>query len=175
MLISLIRNSLITASITLVCSSTIALAEPISSHDFNHEAVYLTQRPRTLRGERGFGQRRLLEQLNLTAEQKEEIEQIRQKYQQQITQTRSSLQAERDKLREMMTGNELAENIRSQHENVLNLDRQLHNLRFETMLEMREILTLEQRQEFASIMNEEKANFRRRRRNRDGLQPPSSE
>jgi Spy/CpxP family protein refolding chaperone len=32
---------------------------------------------------------------------------------------------------------------------------------------MREVLTLEQRQEFASIMDEKKANFRRRRDNRE--------
>ena len=171
MLNSLICNSLLTTLITLSCSSPIVLAEPLMSHNFNYETLYLAQRDRSLRGERGFGQRRLLEQLNLTAEQKEEIEQIRQKYQQQITQTRSTLRAERDKLREMMTGNESTENLRSQHDNILNLDRQLRNLHFETMLEMREVLTLEQRQEFASIMDEKKANFRRRRDNLDEFQP----
>ena len=171
MLISLIRNSLVTTLIILSCSSTIALAEPLTRDNFNYETLHLAQRPRSLRREGGFGQRRLLEQLNLTSEQKEEIEQIRQKYQPQIAQTRSSLRSERDKLREMMTGNELAENIRSQHESILSLDRQLRNLHFETMLEMREVLTPEQRQEFASIMDEKKVNFRRRRNNPDEFQP----
>ena len=171
MLISLNRISLVTALITLSCGSTIALAEPITSSNFSYETPPVAQRTPGARGGRGFGQGRLLEQLNLSPEQREEIEQIRQKYQQPITQTKNTLRAEREKLRDMMTGDESTGNIRFVHENILDLDRQLHNLHFETMLEMRQVLTPDQRQEFASILEQKRANFRRGRGNRGKVQP----
>jgi Spy/CpxP family protein refolding chaperone len=171
MSISLIRIYLATALITLSCSSTIAVTEPLTSSNFSNETPYLDRRPNISREVRESGERRLLEQLNLTSEQQEVITQIQQKYAEQITQSKNTLRAERDKLQEMMTGNESTANIRSQHEKVVNLDRQLHNLRFESMLEMREVLTPEQRQQFASIMDEKRANFQRRLNNPNEVQP----
>lgn len=39
---------------------------------------------------------------------------------------------------------------------IVTLDQQIHNLRFESMLEMRAVLTPEQRQEWANMMADRK-------------------
>jgi Spy/CpxP family protein refolding chaperone len=138
-----------------------AWTKPTSIDYKGSQFEYLAQNSPRRRGNQ-FRKERLLEKLNLTAEQKEKIQQIQQKYQPELTQMRDNLRSERDELREMMSSNESTNNLRSQHQKIVDLDQQLHNLNFESMLEMREVLTPEQRQEFVTVMEQNRRNFRRR-------------
>lgn len=135
-------------------------AKPIFTNNQLNQSHYLAQNLPTAR-DGG----RLLRQLNLSTEQERQMGQIKAKYESQMRSIKNDLRSERQKLKEMMVTNQSANEIRNQHRRVANLSQRFHDLRFENMLEIREVLTLEQRQEFAKIM-EEKRGDRRARRNK---------
>ena len=62
----------------------------------------------------------------------------------------------------MMQGNASENDLRNKHQEIVSLRQQMGNLRFESMLEMRKVLTPEQRQQFVQLMQE-----RRRMRSRN--------
>lgn len=67
-----------------------------------------------------------------------------------------------------MHSNTSAEELRNQHEQVQELHQEMGNLRFESMLEMREVLTAEQREQFAELMQERPENRGPGSRGRNG-------
>lgn len=156
--------SLATVLMTLnLGANTNVLAEEINGNLFNNEKPLLSQANNSNGGNRrrnNFGPERLLEKLNLSTEQKEKMQNIRQNYKTQMKTIRENLSSERKTLREMMNSNESINALRSQHKKIVALDGQLHNLRFENMLEMREVLTMEQRKQFAEMMEEKRENRR---------------
>lgn len=101
---------------------------------------------------------RFWSKLNLSAEQKNQMQTIRKKYQPETSSLRDQIETEREKLDKMMQSNESDSNLRAQHGKIVNLDEKMHNLRFESMLEMRKVLTTEQRQQFSLLMEEKRAN-----------------
>ncbi|WP_237743580.1 Spy/CpxP family protein refolding chaperone [Pleurocapsa sp. PCC 7319] len=94
----------------------------------------------------------LLQQLNLTSEQQQQIRQIHRKYRQKIRQKKQSLTVLQQQLSDMMVGTETVELIRAKNQQLLALRQEIEKLRFESMLATREILTLSQRQKFREIM-----------------------
>lgn len=94
----------------------------------------------------------LLHQLNLTSTQKERIHQIHHQYKQQIFKKRQNLQVLQKQLSDSIVGTESIELIRAQNQQLVNLRREIEQLRFETILATREILTPEQRQKFREIV-----------------------
>lgn len=117
------------------------------------------------------GPDRLMEQLNLSAEQKKEMQAIRQKYQGQTKPLQEQLRTQMEELRRMMDGNASKDSIRAKHEQVVNLRNQLANIRFEEMLENREVLTPSQRQQFAQLMQQRRAKMRAGGWGRNGNAP----
>ncbi|WP_330203756.1 Spy/CpxP family protein refolding chaperone [Cyanobacterium sp. Dongsha4] len=99
---------------------------------------------------------KLIERLNLTTEQRNQMTQIRNKYQPQFNSLREQIRTQRNTLSQMMRNNQSESQLRSQHQKIVTLDQQIHNLRFESMLEMRAVLTPEQRQEWANMMADRK-------------------
>ncbi len=97
----------------------------------------------------------LFQQLNLTTEQQKKIEQIHLIYYPRIITIREKLTAIKEELTAMMASTEPAINIRSKHQEILNLRQELGKLQLETMLETREVLTLEQRKNFADLLKSE--------------------
>ncbi|HIK24411.1 MAG TPA: Spy/CpxP family protein refolding chaperone [Thermosynechococcus sp. M46_R2017_013] len=95
-----------------------------------------------------------LENLNLTAEQRQRLQAVRQQYQAQMEQTRNQLRTAKEELRQMMGSNASEDQIRSKHQQVRQLENQLASLRFESMLAMRGILTPQQRQTLATQMQQ---------------------
>ncbi|MBL1209391.1 Spy/CpxP family protein refolding chaperone [Geminocystis sp. GBBB08] len=108
---------------------------------------------------------KLMEKLNLSAEQKQRIESIRTKFEPQMTSIREQMRIEREKMSTMMQNNESQNNLRAQHQKISALQQQMNNLRFESMLETREVLTPQQRQQFSQNMEERRANWREKRSN----------
>ena len=94
----------------------------------------------------------LFQQLNLTSAQQKKIKQIHRLYYPQIIKIREKLTALKEELTAMMASAESATMIRSKHQEILQLRQELGELQLETMLATREVLTLEQRQEFADIL-----------------------
>ncbi|MGA1623822.1 MAG: Spy/CpxP family protein refolding chaperone [Synechocystis sp.] len=120
------------------------------------DTVFSSPQPQHLaqRGPNPQGQERLMESLNLSAQQKQDLNKIRQKYQSQMEGLQSQLRTRQDELRALMSGNASDSDIRAKHNQVAALRQQLGDLRFDSMLESRKILTPDQRKEFAQLMDE---------------------
>jgi len=104
------------------------------------------------RGDRGQKMERMLEQLDLTSEQSEQIETIQERSQTASAGLREQLQTQRQSMKSLLASDAAIEEIREQHQEAQNLHQQLDNNRFETMLEIREVLTSEQRAEMAEAI-----------------------
>lgn len=94
----------------------------------------------------------LLQQLNLSPEQKQKINQIHRKYQQQLRKKRHTLAVLQQQLSDMMVGTETVELLRSKNQQLARIRQEIGALRFESMLATRETLTLQQRQKFRDLV-----------------------
>ncbi|MGK7926604.1 MAG: Spy/CpxP family protein refolding chaperone [Spirulina sp.] len=94
---------------------------------------------------------RMLEQLNLSAEQKQQIQAIREQAKANSQQLREQMQNAREQMRSLMAGNASESELRQQHQVIDNLRDQMSDRRFETMLQIREVLTPEQRAQLAEM------------------------
>jgi Spy/CpxP family protein refolding chaperone len=154
----------------LSLSGTVVLADSVASQP---APVLLTQAARQ-RGARPARETKILEQLNLSDTQQQQLESIRQKYQSQIRQSHEALRPAQQRLRSMMAGTNSEAAIRKQYETVARLRQQLDSLRFESMLEMRAVLTPDQRNQFAQLMQQSRGKSRARGSDRsqpDNWQP----
>ena len=105
------------------------------------------------RGDRGQKMERMLQQLNLTDEQSQQIETIKEQSQTAARELKEQLQTQRQEMQTLMKSDAAKEEIREQHQVAQSLRQQLENERFETMLEIRDILTQEQRAAMAELMD----------------------
>jgi Spy/CpxP family protein refolding chaperone len=167
--------SLVMTLLALSMSSNITAAEPLLSEQWElspSEQLVAQNNPQnpqnpqnSSRGRRwrdGSGRGRIIEQLNLTTEQKQKMVDIRQKYQGQLKPLKEQISSAREELSQMMSGTATADEIRAKHQEILKLRQQLGDIRFESLLEMREVLTPEQRTQFAQLMEKRHQNFRQR-------------
>ncbi|MCC0177032.1 Spy/CpxP family protein refolding chaperone [Waterburya agarophytonicola K14] len=99
----------------------------------------------------------LLNQLNLTNQQKDRIKQIHQQYKQQILKKKNNLTILQQQLSDLMVGTESVELIRAKNQQLITLRQEIGELRFESMLATREILTPQQRQKFREIIESQVA------------------
>ncbi|MEB3160627.1 MAG: Spy/CpxP family protein refolding chaperone [Synechocystis sp.] len=119
----------------------------------------ITEFPQLLsqRGPNPQREDRLMESLNLNDQQKQDLNKIRQKYQSQMDTIVSQLRSRQDELRTLMSSNASDDAIRAKHNQVSELRQQLGDLRFESMLESRKVLTPDQRKQFAQLMDERRS------------------
>ncbi|MGK7914742.1 MAG: Spy/CpxP family protein refolding chaperone [Prochloraceae cyanobacterium] len=156
----LIRHLSVIATIcTLTVGSTssaLAAATPKSDTDLTPTSNQLLVQRRPEQSKQKFEEERgrFIQELNLTEQQQRQIREIRQKYQGQISQQQQELKSARQQLGNMMVGTESNSAIRAKHRQVTTLQQKLGELRFETMLEMREVLTPEQRRKFAQMIEQ---------------------
>ena len=94
----------------------------------------------------------LFQQLNLTTLQQKQIEQIHRLYYPKIIKLRDKLTVAKDELTSMMASTTSATTIRTKHQEILKIRQKLGELQLETMLATREVLTLEQRRNFADLL-----------------------
>ena len=99
----------------------------------------------------------VLQQLDLTTEQQEQIKKIHYKYKQQIQKKSNSLAVLQRQLSDLMVSTKPTHLIRAKNQQLVNLRREIGQLRFESMLATREILTPEQRQKFRDIIDSQLA------------------
>jgi len=113
-------------------------------------------RPRGMNNSR----ERLIEQLNLTDDQKSKVAAIRQKYQEKTKKLRETLRSNEQELNSLLSNNASDRDIRSKHQQVSRNRQEISNLQFESFLEIRQVLTPAQRTEFSQLMQERCPNSR---------------
>jgi protein CpxP len=143
------RFSLITALLLL------SLTLPQITADSQAQTPYLKQAnpslaPKPLPSMGG----EMLQELDLTETQRQQIATIQQKYATDLQLGHSQLQSAYNELRQMMIGTAPDADIRAKHQEIGIMRQDLADLRLESMLEVREVLTPDQRQEFANLMDE---------------------
>ena len=102
---------------------------------------------------RGYRMERLME-LDLTPEQSEQIETIQQQSQADTEPLRQESQQAHAQMHSLLAENANSDELRQQHQQIQTLHQQLGNQRFETMLQVREILTPEQRSQMAELIQQ---------------------
>lgn len=103
------------------------------------------------RGGRGGG---MLRNLNLSAEQTQKLNQVREQFRTRMQQQQEAIRNARQEMGKLMAGSATADQLRQQHNRLQAEMQKMGDLRFESMLAMREILTPEQRQQLAQRMQE---------------------
>lgn len=155
-------TALAAAAIIIPLSGTVA--HFANAQSVEAESVSPARTERQARGRGGKGGQ-LFEQLNLTDEQKAEIQQIRQEARQNWEGKREEMRTARQKMRDLYASDASADQLRAQREENLSLRQEFGEQRFETKLKVREVLTLEQRQQLVELKGQ-----RRGRRGPRGLQ-----
>lgn len=124
------------------------------------------------RGPRDGGQMRWMERLDLTPEQTNSIQAIRDRYQPQIDSVRERMQQRRDTMHSVMGSNASEAEIRQQRQQMMQLRDEMSELRFNSMMEIREVLTEEQRAQVREWMEERRGEWGRDRGNRGERRGP---
>ncbi len=163
--------ALIVTVLTLGIGGTMALAnsaQETPSSVLLSETRILAQeeqdKPRRRERAEQFQQR-----LNLSDEQMRQLSAIRQKYRPQLETVKEQMLTKSQELSQMMQGNTSENDLRRKHQEIVNLRQQMGKLRFESMLEMRNVLTTEQRQKFAQFLQQRRQRGGSNRPNLEGM------
>jgi|GEM_PF-1309083 len=104
--------------------------------------------------------RQFMQELKLTDEQQKQITAIRNKYKNSIEQRREALKAAQEQLEKLMAGDASVYQIHAKHSELQSIWEELEKLRFNSMLEIRDVLTINQRAQMAEIMAKYRQKFR---------------
>lgn len=130
-----------------------AIAQPLSTPACITLAQADTQLPR--RSPRLARKENWLQELNLSKEQIQKIQQIRRQYQARLTQQRQAVKQAQQSLKDMMASeNASSEQIRQKFSQVQTLQQTLADTRMESMLAIRSVLNVEQRQKLTELMRQ---------------------
>ncbi|MEM7757035.1 MAG: Spy/CpxP family protein refolding chaperone [Cyanobacteria bacterium P01_A01_bin.40] len=105
-------------------------------------------------GMRGQRMEKLLQQLDLTPEQSQQIEAIQEQSRNDAEGLKQQLQTQRQEIQSLFSSDAPSEQLREKYQSTQDLRNQLGNERFETKLAIREILTTEQRTKAAELMQQ---------------------
>lgn len=105
----------------------------------------------------------LMNSLNPTPEQQQQLQAIRQEYQGEMQQQQQQMRQIQQELNDLMSGNASESQIRQKHDQLMNVKQQMGQLQFDMMLKMRAVLTPEQRAQLMDLMQERRQNSRRDR------------
>ncbi|MGB3533033.1 MAG: Spy/CpxP family protein refolding chaperone [Microcoleaceae cyanobacterium] len=94
----------------------------------------------------------LFDELNVTSEQKQEIQQIRDQHRVTLEQRQQQLKQVQQELNQLIASEAAKDQIRLKHEQLLQMTQDMKELNFDVMMQLRDILTPEQRARFAEIM-----------------------
>lgn len=155
----LLRRFSLLAVMVLSLGSAAVLVNPHGLSARNQADFTLAQR-----GDRS----RLFQELNLSQDQIQRLQAIRQQYKDRIDRQKQAVEQAQQELRALMAGTGSTNDIRAKYNQVKGLRQQLADTRFESMLAMREVLNPEQRQKFVELMQNRRGKFRNRMRNNNG-------
>ncbi|MEG4227771.1 Spy/CpxP family protein refolding chaperone [Microcoleus sp. N9_B2] len=138
-------------------AAAIAVPNPLEPETFAQN-----QRPNRPAGKEGG----MFEKLNLSADQKQQMQAVRDRYKDQVSQRMQAVRQARQELETMMssaTAN--ASQMREKHRQIIGLRQQLEEVQFESTLAMREVLTAEQRSQLAQLMQQRRQAAKNRMQN----------
>ncbi len=141
------RQISILAIVLLSVGGAVAIANPKS-----HFSYLLAQQQQNAPRSQNHARNGLIQVLNLSKEQVKNMKAIQKQYKDKIAQNSLALRQAKQELSDMIAGTASAEEVRKKHHQVVELQEQLENLRFESMLATRELLNLEQRRKFVERM-----------------------
>ena len=110
------------------------------------------------------------QELNLTPEQTQQIQTIESRYEDQMAQRKQAVRQAKQELVDLMAGTASESQVREKYRQVEALKQQVADIRFDSMLAMREVLTPEQRRQFAEGMQRGRQNSQKREMNRGETQ-----
>ncbi|AFY33198.1 Spy/CpxP family protein refolding chaperone [Calothrix sp. PCC 7507] len=146
-------RSVLLGILLLSFGSAVALAAP--SFLFHPSIAQIpAQKPRA-----ELGQVELIQALNLTPEQHRAIEANFNHNKEQMQRKQQALQQATEELRTLIEGTAITNQIREKHREIQELHFSLENMGFESMLAIREVLTLEQRQKFSELIQKQMRSF----------------
>lgn len=107
-------------------------------------------------GKRGRGQNidQLTQQLDLSPEQSQQIEAIQEESRAAADEIEQQMRSQHEEMKSLMASDASTEEIRTQYQEAQALRQRMSDNRFETMLQIREVLTPEQRSEMAELMEQ---------------------
>ena len=97
-----------------------------------------------------------LKDLNLSADQVQQMHAIRGQYKDKLSQGRQSVRQSQQELRSLMAGDAPETQVREKYSQLRTLKQTVADTQFESMLATRKILTLEQRHAFAERMKKQR-------------------
>jgi periplasmic protein CpxP/Spy len=159
------RAAIIATSALFVVLGSAAVIRATSQNHAQPEPFaeeLLAQNPQPMR--RGMG---WLRELNLSQDQMQRIQEIRNRHRDQLKNDRDAVRRSQQELRDLLAGTASDDQIRAKHQQVRDLRNKLSEAQFNSMLEIRNVLTPEQRRKFAERMERQRPRFRERMRDRD--------
>lgn len=148
----MLRTVSVLTALFLGFGATIGLADsvPLNFSDRSGEESWIAQR------RPGGSQEGWLQQLNLSQTQIQRIQSIRNQYKDRISQKRQSLKQAQQELQALMQSNAAKNQVMDKFRQVQGLRQQLEELNFNSMLDIREVLTVEQRRQLSEQMQRRK-------------------
>ncbi|AFY64927.1 Spy/CpxP family protein refolding chaperone [Geitlerinema sp. PCC 7407] len=159
-----VRRTSVVAFSVLAMAGAVAIAAPAF---FSMPRVALAQNAPN--GDREGKETRWLQDLGLSPDQLQQLQSIRGQYREPLQAKRTALRQAQDELRTRMTGDASDDEIRRQFQEVQRLRQEMAELRFESMLAARKIMTDEQRDRFAAKMQEHSRNKKGPRQGQQGM------
>jgi periplasmic protein CpxP/Spy len=148
----------------LVLGGAVVLAKPNSL--FPKTVAQNLEGPRPAES----GKPNWMNQLNLSQEQKQKLHAIHSQYKDQISQSKKAVRQSTQELSDLIISNASAEEIRAKHQQVQQLRQQLEQTSFESMLATREVMTPDQRREYAQLMEQRRKDQQNQKVNQRGPQ-----
>lgn len=143
-----------------------------SAIDLSEPGVQVAQNEvegrRGKRGGKGDGFKKILEQLDLTSEQSTQIQAIHDSNKQENETVREQLKTEKEALHELFASDASDSELIQQHQEIQSLKQAFGTSRFETMLEIRALLTPEQKAQMNELM-QERHNQKQERRSQESF------
>jgi Spy/CpxP family protein refolding chaperone len=152
------RVSFIAASL-VVLGGVIALTLP---HALLPQPSSSPEPPRSSQGDPSPREATWLKDLNLSRAQLQKIQAIRQKYQPQVGPQREAIRQAQQEFEMVIASEATADQVRQKYRQFRTIKAQLEDTRFESLLEMREVLTPAQRIKFAENMQRRRSKYRDR-------------
>jgi periplasmic protein CpxP/Spy len=138
-----------------------ATAATAVSNPVERQTIAQNQRPNRPGGKEGG----MFDKLNLSADQKQKMQAVRDRYKDQVSQRMQAVRQARQELGTMMAGTANASQMREKHRQIIGLRQQLEEVQFEITLAMREVLTPEQRSQLAQMMQQRRQTAKNRMQN----------
>ena len=158
----LLRRVSMWSVLLIVLGGAVALAKP--------NFLFPKTVAQNLEGLRRVEGGRWMTQLNLSEEQKQKLQAIRYQYKDQIAQRKQAARQMSQQLRDLMASNASTEEIRAKYQQVQQLRQQLEDVSFESMLATREVMRLDQRQQYAQLMEKRRKDSHNQMGNQRGIE-----